>query len=123
MSCFITCRRIVIGKTKKKSTNQKQVTLYNMINQTYKKMILNLKINYYRDMYDEEKKKSALYKYDRLEDILSAKPSMKNFNLLLLMLIGDGNNSLEIEKSLPEEYRDEYNKVLKKINSRIQRKH
>ena len=83
----------------------------------------NTALNIQENKYDEEKKKSALYKYDRLEDILSAKPSMKNFNLLLLMLIGDGNNSLEIEKSLPEEYKDEYNKVLKKINSRIQRKH
>ncbi len=86
-------------------------------------MILNLKIKYYQDMHNEEKKKSAIYKYDRLEDILSQEPSIRNFDLLLLMLIGDGDNSLEIEQSIPRQYQDEYKKVLTKINSRIHRKH
>ena len=113
-------------KTEKKKptkikNNQGPKTLYDTLDQTYKKMILNLKIKYYKDMHDEEKKQSALYKYDRLEESLSSKPSIKNFDILLLMLIGDGDGSLDIEQSIPKEYNGEYKKVLNKINSR--RKH
>ena len=114
-----------VKKEKKKPTkiknNQGPQTLYDTLDQTYKKMILNLKIKYYKDMHDEEKKQSALYKYDRLEESLSSKPSIKSFDILLLMLIGDGDDNLDIEKSIPKEYSGEYKKVLNKINSR--RKH
>ena len=114
-----------VKKEQKKPTkiknNQEPKTLYDTLDQTYKKMILNLKIKYYKDMHDEEKKQSALYKYDRLEESLSSKPSIKNFDILLLMLIGDGDGSLDIEQSIPKEYKGEYKKVLNKINSR--RKH
>ena len=114
-----------VKKEQKKPTkiknNQGPKTLYDTLDQTYKKMILNLKIKYYKDMHDEEKKQSALYKYDRLEESLSSKPSIKNFDILLLMLIGDGDGSLDIEQSIPKEYKGEYKKVLNKINSR--RKH
>ena len=72
-------------------------------------------------MHNEEKKQSALYKYDRLEEALSSKPNIKNFDILLLMLVGDGDDSLDIEQSIPKKYNDEYKKVLNKINSR--RKH
>ena len=108
-------------KPTKIKNNQDPKTLYDTLDQTYKKMILNLKIKYYKDMHDEEKKQSALYKYDRLEESLSSKPSIKNFDILLLMLIGDGDGSLDIEQSIPKEYNGEYKKVLNKINSR--RKH
>ena len=43
---------------------------------------LNLR-QYYFDMNNSEKRASAIYKYDRLEDILSSKPSKKNLELLL----------------------------------------
>ena len=92
-----------------------------MLNQTYKEMILNLKIKYYKEMHDLEKRQAAIYKYDRLEDILSSEPNIKNFDLLLLMLIGDGDNRLKLEQSIPKQYNDEYKKVLSRINSR--RKH
>ncbi len=108
-------------KPTKIKNDQGSKTLYDTLDQTYKKMILNLKIKYYKDMHDEEKKQSALYKYDRLEESLSSKPSIKNFDILLLMLIGDGDGSLDIEQSIPKEYNGEYKKVLNKINSR--RKH
>ena len=108
-------------KPTKIKNNQGPKTLYDTLDQAYKKMILNLKIKYYKDMHDEEKKQSALYKYDRLEESLSSKPSIKNFDILLLMLIGDGDGSLDIEQSIPKEYNGEYKKVLNKINSR--RKH
>ena len=114
-----------VKEEKKKPTkiknNQDPKTLYDTLDQTYKKMILNLKIKYYKDMHNEEKKQSALYKYDRLEEALSSKPDIKNFDILLLMLIGDGDNGLDIEQSIPKKYNDEYKKVLNKINSR--RKH
>ncbi len=109
------------NKQTKIKNNQGTKTLYDTLDQTYKKMILNLKIKYYKDMHNEEKKQSALYKYDRLEEALSSKPNIKNFDILLLMLIGDGDDSLDIEQSIPKKYNDEYKKVLNKINSR--RKH
>ena len=114
-----------VKEEKKKPTkiknNQGTKTLYDTLDQTYKKMILNLKIKYYKDMHNEERKQSALYKYDRLEEALSSKPNIKNFDILLLMLIGDGDGSLDIEQSIPKKYNAEYKKVLNKINSR--RKH
>ena len=113
-----------LDKDKQKSQKiNKRKTLDEMLNQTYKEMILKLKIKYYIEMYNEETKKAAMYKYDRLEDILSSETSIKNFELLLLMLVGDGGNSLGIEQSIPDKYSDEYTKVLRKINSRSHRKY
>ena len=113
-----------LDKDKQKSQKiNKRKTLDEMLNQTYKEMILKLKIKYYIEMYNEETKKAAMYKYDRLEDILSSEPSIKNFELLLLMLVGDGGNSLGIEQFIPDKYSDEYTKVLRKINSRSHRKY
>ncbi len=120
----ITSSKTKLDKDKQKSQKiNKRKTLDEMLNQTYKEMILKLKIKYYIEMYNEKTKKSAMYKYDRLEDILSSEPSIKNFELLLLMLVGDGGNSLEIEQSIPDKYSDEYTKVLRKINSRSHRKY
>ena len=96
-------------------------TLNNVLNQNYKAMILSLKIKYYKEMYDKSKRKSAIYKYDRLEEILSSEPSIKNFDLLLLMLIGDGDNCFDIEQSIPKQYHGEYKKVLNKIRSKKHR--
>ncbi len=113
-----------LDKDKQKSQKiNKRKTLDEMLNQTYKEMILKLKIKYYIEMYNEETKKAAMYKYDRLEDILSSEPSIKNFELLLLMLVGDGEDNLSIEQSVPDKYNDEYTKVLRKINSRSHRKY
>ena len=110
-----------IGEQKKKKViKNKNKTLNDMLNQSYKEMILNLKIKYYKEMYDEEKRKSAIYKYDRLEDVLSSEPSIKNFDLLLLMLIGDGDDCLNIEQSIPKQYSGEYKKVLNRIKSKRQ---
>ena len=112
-----------IGEQKKKKViknKNKNKTLNDMLNQAYKEMILNLKIKYYKEMYDEEKRKSAIYKYDRLEDILSSEPSIKNFDLLLLMLIGDGDDCLNIEQSIPKQYNGEYKKVLNRITAKRQ---
>ncbi len=120
----ITSSKTKLDKDKQKSQKiNKRKTLDEMLNQTYKEMILKLKIKYYIEMYNEETKKAAMYKYDRLEDILSSEPSIKNFELLLLMLVGDGGNSLEIEQFIPDKYTDEYAKVLRKINSRSHRKY
>ena len=114
-----------IGSDKKKKQiikNKDNVkTLNDVLNQTYKEMLLNLKIKYYKEMHDLEKRQAAIYKYDRLEDILSSEPNIRNFDLLLLMLIGDGDNRLKLEQSIPKQYNDEYKKVLSRINSR--RKH
>ena len=120
----ITSSKTKLDKDKQKSQKINKIkTLDEMLNQTYKEMILKLKIKYYIEMYNEETKKAAMYKYDRLEDILSSEPSIKNFELLLLMLVGDGGNSLGIEQSIPDKYSDEYTKVLRKINSRSHRKY
>ena len=56
--------------------------------------------------------RSAIYKYDRLEDILSSKPSKKNLELLLLMLVGD--MSVDIQK----DYQHEYSKIMKRIETK-----
>ena len=96
-------------------------TLNNVLNQNYKAMILSLKIKYYKEMYDKSKRKSAIYKYDWLEENLSSEPSIKNFDLLLLMLIGDGNNCFDIEQFIPKQYHGEYKKVLNKIRSKKHR--
>ncbi len=114
-----------IGSDKKKKQiikNKDNIkTLNDVLNQAYKEMILNLKIKYYKEMHDLEKRQAAIYKYDRLEDILSSEPNIRNFDLLLLMLIGDGDNRLKLEQSIPKQYNGEYKKVLSRINSR--RKH
>ncbi len=115
-----------IGEQKKKKViknknKDKAKTLNDVLNQNYKAMILSLKIKYYKEMYDKSKRKSAMYKYDRLEEILSSEPSIKNFDLLLLMLIGDGDNCFDIEQSIPKQYHGEYKKVLNKIHSKMHR--
>ena len=102
----------------KNKTKAKAKTLKDILNKPSKEMILNLKIKYYKEMHDLEKRESAIYKYDRLEEILSSEPSIKNFDSLLLMLIGDGNDKEKVEQSIPEQYSGEYKKVLNRINSR-----
>ena len=60
-----------------------------------------------------EKRASAIYKYDRLDDVLNSKPSEKNLELLLLMLVGD--MKVDIQKDYPQEY----SKVMKRIETKI----
>ncbi len=105
-------------KNIKNKTKAKAKTLKDILNKPSKEMILDLKIKYYKEMHDLEKRESAIYKYDRLEEILSSEPSIKNFDSLLLMLIGDGNDKEKVEQSIPEQYSGEYKKVLNRINSR-----
>ena len=105
-------------KNIKNKAKVKVKTLKDILNKPSKEMILDLKIKYYKEMHDLEKRESAIYKYDRLEEILSSEPSIKNFDSLLLMLIGDGNDKEKVEQSIPEQYSGEYKKVLNRINSR-----
>ena len=105
-------------KNIKNKAEVKVKTLKDILNKPSKEMILDLKIKYYKEMHDLEKRESAIYKYDRLEEILSSEPSIKNFDSLLLMLIGDGNDKEKVEQSIPEQYSGEYKKVLNRINSR-----
>ena len=105
-------------KNIKNKSKAKAKTLKDILNKPSKEMILDLKIKYYKEMHDLEKRESAIYKYDRLEEILSSEPSIKNFDSLLLMLIGDGNDKEKVEQSIPEQYSGEYKKVLNRINSR-----
>ena len=105
-------------KNIKSKAKVKVKTLKDILNKPSKEMILDLKIKYYKEMHDLEKRESAIYKYDRLEEILSSEPSIKNFDSLLLMLIGDGNDKEKVEQSIPEQYSGEYKKVLNRINSR-----
>ena len=105
-------------KNIKNKVKVKVKTLKDILNKPSKEMILDLKIKYYKEMHDLEKRESAIYKYDRLEEILSSEPSIKNFDSLLLMLIGDGNDKEKVEQSIPEQYSGEYKKVLNRINSR-----
>ena len=105
-------------KNIKNKAKAKDKTLKDILNKPSKEMILDLKIKYYKEMHDLEKRESAIYKYDRLEEILSSEPSIKNFDSLLLMLIGDGNDKEKVEQSIPEQYSGEYKKVLNRINSR-----
>ena len=105
-------------KNIKDKVKVKVKTLKDILNKPSKEMILDLKIKYYKEMHDLEKRESAIYKYDRLEEILSSEPSIKNFDSLLLMLIGDGNDKEKVEQSIPEQYSGEYKKVLNRINSR-----
>ena len=105
-------------KNIKNKAKVKAKTLKDILNKPSKEMILDLKIKYYKEMHDLEKRETAIYKYDRLEEILSSEPSIKNFDSLLLMLIGDGNDKEKVEQSIPEQYSGEYKKVLNRINSR-----
>ena len=105
-------------KNIKNKTKAKAKTLKDILNKPSKELILDLKIKYYKEMHDLEKRETAIYKYDRLEEILSSEPSIKNFDSLLLLLIGDGNDKEKVEQSIPEQYSDEYKKVLNRINSR-----
>ena len=107
-------------KNIKNKAKVKVKTLKDILNKPSKEMILDLKIKYYKEMHDLEKRESSIYKYDRLEEILSSEPSIKNFDSLLLMLIGDGNDKEKVEQSIPEQYSGEYKKVLNRINSRKQ---
>ena len=97
--------------TKNKSiSSSKKDTIYDILNDDYKEKVFELKVKYYADMGLEETRKSAIYKYDRLEDILVSKPSQNNLELLLLMLVGDMKLNIE------QEYPKEYSKILQKIN-------
>ena len=100
---------LLISKKVEKNNNSKCKTTYDLLDKKYKEDVFNLKAKYYFDMNNSEKRASAIYKYDRLEDILSSKPSKKNLELLLLMLVGD--MSVDIQKDYPHEY----SKIMKRI--------
>lgn len=100
---------LLISKKVEKNNNSKCKTTYDLLDKKYKEDVFNLKAKYYFDMNNSEKRASAIYKYDRLEDILSSKPSKKNLGLLLLMLVGD--MSVDIQK----DYQHEYSKIMKRI--------
>lgn len=84
-----------------------------MLDKKYKEAVFGLKVKYYFDMSNIEKRASAIYKYDRLDDVLNSKPSEKNLELLLLMLVGD--MKVDIQKDYPQEY----SKVMKRIETKI----
>ena len=94
----------------KKSSQKKQIsttnnsskdTIYDHLSYDYKEKVFELKVQYYADMGVSDTRESAIYKYDRLEDILVSKPNQNNLELLLLMLVGDMN--INIEKEYPKE--------------------
>ena len=103
---------LLISKKVEKNNNSKCKTTYDLLDKKYKEDVFNLKVKYYFDMNNSEKRASAIYKYDRLEDILSSKPSKKNLELLLLMLVGD--MSVDIQKDYPQEY----SKIMKRIETK-----
>ena len=103
---------LLISKKVEKNNNSKCKTTYDLLDKKYKEDVFNLKAKYYFDMNNSEKRASAIYKYDRLEDILSSKPSKKNLELLLLMLVGD--MSVDIQK----DYQHEYSKIMKRIETK-----
>lgn len=103
---------LLISKKVEKNNNSKCKTTYDLLDKKYKEDVFNLKAKYYFDMNNSEKRASAIYKYDRLEDILSSKPSKKNLGLLLLMLVGD--MSVDIQKDYPHEY----SKIMKRIETK-----
>lgn len=103
---------LLINKKVEKNNNPKCKTTYDLLDKKYKEDVFNLKVKYYFDMNNSEKRASAIYKYDRLEDILSSKPSKKNLELLLLMLVGD--MSVDIQKDYPQEY----SKIMKRIETK-----
>lgn len=103
---------LLISKKVEKNNNSKCKTTYDLLDKKYKEDVFNLKAKYYFDMNNSEKRASAIYKYDRLEDILSSKPSKKNLELLLLMLAGD--MSVDIQKDYPHEY----SKIMKRIETK-----
>lgn len=97
---------------KQKSTTNNENTVYDLLNKNYKEKVFELKVQYYVDMGVPEKRKSAIYKYDRLEDLLVSKPSQNNLELVLLMLVGDMNVNIE------KEYPKEYVKILQRIKDK-----
>lgn len=103
---------LLISKKAEKNNNSECKTTYDLLDKKYKEDVFNLKLKYYLDMNNPVKRASAIYKYDRLEDILSSKPSKKNLELLLLMLVGD--MKVDIEKDYPQEY----SKVMKRIETK-----
>ena len=101
-----------LSHKKQKSTTNNQNTVYDLLNKNYKEKVFELKVQYYVDMGVPEKRKSAIYKYDRLEDLLVSKPSQNNLELVLLMLVGDMNVNIE------KEYPKEYVKILQRIKDK-----
>lgn len=101
-----------LHKKKTKIVSTTEDTVYDILNKEYKEKVFELKVKYYIDMHDPEKRESAIYKYDRLEDILVSKSSQKNLELVLLMLVGDMKVNAE------KEYPKEYSKVLQRINKK-----
>lgn len=95
--------------SKNKSEKVRKQTIYESLNSDYKQAVYDLKLKYYLEMYDEHKKIDAMFKYDRLEDVLNCENSnSKAFYQLLLMLRDIQYN---FEKDYPKEYEI--------INSRI----
>ena len=104
---------LLISKKKEKNDNSECKTTYDLLDKKYKEAVFGLKVRYYFDMSNIEKRASAIYKYDRLDDVLNSKPSEKNLELLLLMLVGD--MKVDIQKDYPQEY----SKVMKRIETKI----
>lgn len=86
-----------LDKKKMKIVSTTEDTVYDLLNKEYKEKVFELKVKYYIDMHNPEKRESAIYKYDRLEDILASKSSQKNLELVLLMLVGDMKVNAEKE--------------------------
>ena len=101
-----------LSHKKQKSTTNNENTVYDLLNKNYKEKVFELKVQYYVDMGVTEKRKSAIYKYDRLEDLLVSKPSQNNLELVLLMLVGDMNVNIE------KEYPKEHIKILQRIKDK-----
>lgn len=97
---------------KAKGSSTKKDTIYGVLNNNYKEKVFELKVKYYIDMHELDKRDSTIYKYDRLEELLASKPSQNNMELLLLMLVGDINVNVE------DKYPKEYSKVLQRINNK-----
>ena len=88
--------------SKNKSEKVRKQTIYESLNSDYKQAVYDLKLKYYLEMYDEHKKIDAMFKYDRLEDVLNCENSnSKAFYQLLLMLRDIQYN---FEKDYPKEY-------------------
>ncbi|MDO5003135.1 MAG: hypothetical protein Q4E39_02770 [bacterium] len=94
------------------TNNSSKDTIYDHLSYDYKEKVFELKVQYYADMGVSDTRESAIYKYDRLEDILVSKPNQNNLELLLLMLVGDMNINIE------KEYPKEYPKILQRIKDK-----
>lgn len=91
-------------------------TIYEQLTNQYKQMVYYLKLQYYKEMYDPVTKKDAIFKYDRLEEVLLEKASnQKAFRQLLIMLIGAGYSHV-----VENDYQEEYEVIVDQINSKKQ---